>query len=259
MKTNNLKKNSMTNRNFSDTAATSMEPGTGKDDLMNAWRTRHRKANAKALMGAFLAAAMMGSSIASFAAVEVTEADTIPSASAIAVTGAAGAAADSDRTLSDMLTYAIQDEYLARAEYAAILARYGSINPFFNIIKAEDTHIRMLLPLFEANNLTVPINDAAGRIVLPETLMETYAIGVEAERMNIAMYDSFLKEDLPADVSAVFTRLRDASLKHLKAFENAVSRDGLTSGTANGTGRGNERANGRGASQQRGRGNSVPR
>jgi len=57
----------------------------------------------------------------------------------------------------------------------------------------------------------------------------------------------------------VFTRLRDASVKHLKAFENAVSRDSLRSGAANGTGRGNERANGRGASQQRGRGNSVPR
>ncbi|NCB36222.1 MAG: hypothetical protein EOM58_09285, partial [Clostridia bacterium] len=47
-------------------------------------------------------------------------------------------------TLEQMLTYAMQDEYMAQAEYAAIIAAYGDNTPFANIINAEKTHVALL-------------------------------------------------------------------------------------------------------------------
>lgn len=140
--------------------------------------------------------------------------------------GAAGAENDESWTLEEMLGYAIEDEYMAKAEYDALMSEYGQIRPFSNIVKAEETHIRALVPLFEAYGYELPINDAADRIVLPETLEEIYAIGVEAEIKNIEMYEKFLEEDLPDDVASVFERLMKASENHLKAFEKADSRTG---------------------------------
>ncbi len=138
--------------------------------------------------------------------------------------GAVAAKADTDLTVQDMLVYAIQDEYAAQAEYDAIMAEYGVQRPFSNIIRSEQTHIDLLKPLFSEYRFSVPVNDAATRTVLPASLAESYSIGVTAEVDNIAMYESFLSKDLPADVREVFERLANASESHLKAFENAVSR-----------------------------------
>jgi len=62
--------------------------------------------------------------------------------------GATGAKAQDSYTLPEMLTYAIQDEYLAKAEYQKIMDTFGVQRPFSNIIKAENTHITELQPLF---------------------------------------------------------------------------------------------------------------
>lgn len=145
--------------------------------------------------------------------------------------GSTGASLDDSYTLEEMLVYAIQDEYMAQAEYDAIMDSYGVSRPFSNIIKAEGTHIALLLPLFEVYGVDVPINDAADSIVLPSSLQEAYEIGVDAEIKNIAMYEKFLEEDLPADVAIVFLRLMNASENHLRAFENAV--DGIGNGSGN--------------------------
>lgn len=117
-----------------------------------------------------------------------------------------------------------RDEYLAHAEYKLILEKFGQVRPFSNIVKAEVQHISQLESLLKNNNLAVPADTAASRIVLPGTLAETYKAGVEAEILNIAMYDRFLKEKLPSDVKSVFERLKAASEKHLAAFERAVGR-----------------------------------
>lgn len=147
--------------------------------------------------------------------------------------GSAGAAADADYTLEEMITYAIQDEYAAQSEYDAIMDKFGTVRPYSNIIRSEATHISLLLPLFEEYGVEVPVNDAEDRTVVPDTLQESYQIGVEAEIKNIHMYQSFLKEDLPSDVRTAFERLSEASENHLKAFENAAS------GTRGGDGTGN--------------------
>ena len=118
--------------------------------------------------------------------------------------GAHGALASNNLTLAEMLTYAVQDEYLARAEYAAIMQEHGSLRPFSNIIQSEERHISWLVPLFEQYGFDVPEDTAAKHIVVPDNLKTAFEIGVQAELDNIAMYDLFLQEDLPADVRDVF-------------------------------------------------------
>lgn len=164
--------------------------------------------------------------------------------------GSTKAAADKDYTLNEILTYAIQDEYMAQAEYNAIMDEYGVQKPFSNIIRSEATHINLLLPLLKDYNVAVPKNDAAERVVVPASLEESYTAGVEAEKNNIAMYERFLKEDLPDDVKAVLERLLANSKNHLAAFEKAEAGDlGL------GMGKGNRGRGGMNSSGSNGMGN----
>lgn len=150
--------------------------------------------------------------------------------------GSSSAQLDSDLTLEDMLSYAIQDEYAAQAEYSAIMTEYGVKKPFANIIKAEGKHIAALENLFKTYGYEVPFNDAAASVVIPASLAEAYAVGVEAEIKNIDMYESFLEKDIPSDVEYVFNSLMKASEKHQAAFEKAGN--GGTGGTGPGNGGG---------------------
>jgi len=141
--------------------------------------------------------------------------------------GAAAVKEGETYTIEQMLTYAIQDEYLARAEYKAIIALYGVDRPFTNIMKAEGTHVEHLLPLFAAYKVPVPADTAAGHVVLPGTLEEIYQVGVTAEIHNIAMYEAFLKQEgLPEDVKDVFEALKKASESHLAAFQRNADKPG---------------------------------
>ena len=135
------------------------------------------------------------------------------------VWGAGGAVVDQDLTLADMLTYAIEDEYLAHGEYQYILDTLGSLRPFSNIIKAEETHISLLQPLFEQYTVPVPADKTGRYLILPSSIIEALQTGVQAEIDNIAMYDKFLEQDLPDDVRQIFIDLRDASVNHLDAFQ----------------------------------------
>jgi hypothetical protein len=143
--------------------------------------------------------------------------------------GAAGAKAQDSYTLPEMLTYAIQDEYLAKTEYQKIMDTFGVQRPFSNIIKAEDNHISELQPLFTQYDVPLPADTASDYVVIPSTLQDAYKAGVEAEINNIAMYEAFLEQDLPYDVNAIFENLKTASEKHLQAFERGVSRPVIAS------------------------------
>ncbi len=136
--------------------------------------------------------------------------------------GAEGALGDADLSFADMLTYAIQDEYLARAEYDWILQSFASPRAFANIMRAEETHIDSLLPLFTAYGITPPADEGASRAATVSSITEAYQAGVNAEVNNIAMYESFLEENLPDNVRIVFESLLRASENHLRAFQNQL-------------------------------------
>lgn len=138
--------------------------------------------------------------------------------------GSTGASEAEDFTLEEMLTYAIQDEYLAKTEYLAIIEKFEVDRPFTNIEKSEATHITWLLPLIEKYEVKIPEIDPADYVVIPDTLKEAYKIGIDSEVNNIAMYETFLEKDLPDDVREVFVKLRDASKNHLEAFQTNYDR-----------------------------------
>lgn len=140
--------------------------------------------------------------------------------------GAQGATDQDDSyTLKDMLIYAIQDEYLARTEYEMIINQFGSQKPFSNIIKAEEYHISLLIPLFEKYNINLPEDSSKEHVIIPDDISSALKIGVEAEVANIKMYDLFLKQDLPEDIKEVFEVLKRGSENHLQAFKNGLNRN----------------------------------
>lgn len=136
--------------------------------------------------------------------------------------GASAAKEDNNLTKEKMLIYSIQDEYLAKKEYELIMDKYGSQKPFSNIIEAEKNHISQLTELFNTYKINIPEDNSKDYAVLPNSLDDAYKAGVTAEIDNIAMYDRFLKEDLPQDIKDTFVGLRDASKKHLAAFQNKI-------------------------------------
>ncbi|MFO7612487.1 MAG: DUF2202 domain-containing protein [Clostridia bacterium] len=138
--------------------------------------------------------------------------------------GAAGSFTNTDIALEQMLIYAIQDEYLARSEYEYIIDELDGGTPFTNIIRSEESHISLLIPLFEAYGYDIPADTSASHLIIPVSITEALETGVKAEIDNIAMYEKFLESNLPDDVAAVFIELRDASKNHLDAFQRKLSR-----------------------------------
>lgn len=138
--------------------------------------------------------------------------------------GAKAAKKDRDLTIDKMLTYAIQDEYLAYGEYEYILSTFGNQKPFSNIIKAEEKHIEMLKVLFEKYKIQLPFDDSKNHLIIPNSIEESLKAGVQAEIENIAMYEDFLIQQLPDDVKSVFNELMNASKSHLDAFEKNLSK-----------------------------------
>ncbi|WP_421378840.1 ferritin family protein [Bacillus salacetis] len=139
--------------------------------------------------------------------------------------GAEGAINTSALSLAQMLTYAMQDEYLAQTRYNLILQKFGEIRTFSRIKQAELRHIAALQPLFQGYGVPLPPDTSTMYASIPETIKDAYAAGVKGEIDNIAMYDKFLTYQLPEDVQFVFTQLRNASLNHLAAFERGLARN----------------------------------
>lgn len=137
--------------------------------------------------------------------------------------GAKAAENETDYTLESMLQYALEDEKLALAEYKSIINTFDVTRPFTNIIVSEETHISLILELYDTYNMEIKDFDASEHLIIPTTLEETYEIGVQAEIDNIAMYNIFLEQELNDDVREVFISLRDGSLSHLSAFEKNVT------------------------------------
>lgn len=132
-------------------------------------------------------------------------------------------AAQLDEQTQQALIDAINDEYKAHATYQKVIEQFGQIRPFTNIIKAEETHIQELLPLFEKYGIAVPEDDWYAKVPSFGSVQEALEAGVQAEIENAGMYDEFFTFVEEADIIKVFTALRDASQdKHLPAFKRAI-------------------------------------
>jgi rubrerythrin len=136
--------------------------------------------------------------------------------------GAKAAKLDKNLVLERMLTYAIQDEYLAREEYDIAIKAFGEEKPFTSIINSEVSHINWLRGLFEKYALPVPEDKSREFLHTPENFRAALDDGVQAEIENIEMYDNFLLQEIPEEVKSVFTKLRDASKGHLLVLKRRL-------------------------------------
>lgn len=117
--------------------------------------------------------------------------------------------------LKAMLDVLYLDELNAKAEYEALLAQFGEEAPFTRLIIAETRHAEALVRLYDLYDLDVP-TPVTATPVIPATLDEAYAVGVDAEIANIALYDDYLDLKLPEVVEVVFSNLQRASENHLR-------------------------------------------
>lgn len=111
------------------------------------------------------------------------------------------------------------------AAYAAVLARFGAVEPFLNIVDAERKDQEALLGLFRDHGVEVPAYVPDPNPPLPPaTLQEACALGVKLEEATIAMYDRLLAQVVrESDVRRLFRRMQAASRSHhLPAFQRCA-------------------------------------
>lgn len=131
-------------------------------------------------------------------------------------------------------------EYAALAEYAAIVQKYGQIQPYASILRCEERHVSALKRHFELRGLIIPENDYVGKVQAPASLPEAAAAGITAEARNVTMYDTLLAQvkDQP-DLVQVFTHLQTASRDHhLVTLKTASTQGGQLEANAFGCGMG---------------------
>lgn len=134
-----------------------------------------------------------------------------------------------DRMLSDAevgaLHEALDDEYKAVATYDRVLADFGAVRPFTNIVEAERRHVGALAEMFDRYGLSLPANTWGERAPRYESIRAACSAGVEGEIENGAMYERLIAVTTHADIIEVFENLQRASQEnHLAAFRRCASR-----------------------------------
>jgi len=133
-------------------------------------------------------------------------------------------AADDSALIKSKLDMAIDDEYHARAMYAAVIEQFGEVRPFSQIIRAEERHIAALVRLYERYNLEV-LADPYTEVEYSFTSLDEAARQArDAEIANAALYDELLLDVTDPEVIRVFENLQWASQeRHLPAFERYLN------------------------------------
>lgn len=166
---------------------------------------------------------------------------------AVASQALATTPAEADSDVTSTLTFAREEERMARDLYAALAATYDGARPFSMVTRSEQQHFDAVGTLLERYDVTDPAaGKAAGTYADPAiqklyddwlaegraSLQAAYQVGVELEKRDIADLEESIAADLPTDVDAVFGRLLQASQRHLAAYERAVDGDlGTGAGT----------------------------
>ncbi|GAA4399333.1 hypothetical protein GCM10023168_06470 [Fodinibacter luteus] len=209
----------------------------------------------------------------------------IAAGSAFGATTTTPAASDSD--VATALTFAREEERMARDLYAALAAEYDGARPFSTITRSEDRHFDAIGTLLDRYDVTDPsAGKAAGSYAVEAvqdlydgwleegrtSLDAAYRVGVELEQRDIDDLEKSIADDLPSDVDVVLGHLLEGSKHHLAAYERAVAGDlgtgtggrwGDTDATPNGTPRNGAPGmmngrNGQGKGMGNGPGNGSP-
>ena len=135
--------------------------------------------------------------------------------------GGMNATAELSQAEADALIRAIEEEYGALALYESIIATFGEVEPFTDIVQSEAQHAAVLVRQAEKYGLEVPAYTPADDLPTFDTLEAACQAGVEAEIADAALYDELMALTDRPDLLRVFTNLQRASLEnHLPAFQD---------------------------------------
>lgn len=129
---------------------------------------------------------------------------------------------DAQPVLSQALRIAAFDEFDAYNTYNNVIAKFGNVMPFSNIINSEIAHYNEIITLMQKYGVEAPFVTQS-QIDLPNTLQECCEIAIAAEIDNVSLYDNLLMYVNEPDVRDLFYRIQAASYNnHLPAFRNCV-------------------------------------
>lgn len=159
-----------------------------------------------------------------------------------------------------------EGEYAAAAAYAAVIDKYGKVQPYVNIRAAERRHVAALARQLERYGVEVPANPWMKKIPAPASLEEAAQAWATGEVDNVKMYDNLIAQTSDPQLVRVLTNLRNSSLKsHLPMFEAAAENGGTLTkaqmaefqggqGGQGGQSRGDNKGRGNGSGQGPGQG-----
>ena len=90
-----------------------------------------------------------------------------------------------DEKTKAMVLEALNDEYKARAFYRLVIKTFGTVQPFVNIVEAEDTHARALERLCERYEIPLPMDEWDRALQPPASVLEACRAGVEGEYRHV--------------------------------------------------------------------------
>jgi hypothetical protein len=155
-----------------------------------------------------------------------------------------------DADLATELQFAREEERMARDLYQALADKYDDALPFSRITLSEQRHFDAVGTLLDRYDVADPADQKKAGDYADATLQklydgwladglasldDAYDVGVALERRDIADLEDALDQNLPADVTQVYTALLSGSQHHLAAFQAAA--DGQVLGPPNGQGR----------------------
>lgn len=118
-------------------------------------------------------------------------------------------------------------EYAAAASYAAVLDKYGQVEPYATIYQAELKHVDALIKQLDRAGIVAPANPYMGKIEAPADLTTAAQAWAEGEILNVEMYDVLIAQSSDSNLTKVLNNLRSASLdSHLPLFELAAANGG---------------------------------
>lgn len=130
---------------------------------------------------------------------------------------------DPQPVLSQALRIAAYDEFDAYNTYSNVIAKFGNVLPFSNIINSEINHYNEMIGLMQKYGVEAPLVQQT-QIELPNSLQECCEIAVAAEIDNVALYDNLLMYVNEPDVRDLFYRVQAASYNnHLPSFRACVA------------------------------------
>lgn len=127
---------------------------------------------------------------------------------------------ESDYDLESLLIEAIENEYIAKSTYEILIELHDKNTTLENIREGEINHIKAIERLFERYGFEIP-KDESRKILNIGKNDDINQLGINHEKVSIALYKKLLQYNLPKDVESVFENMLRGSENHLSALENS--------------------------------------